>query len=118
MFVGNLSFDRKAIENAYHELLLRNALIDDNPRATECFVEEFLHHALCLLDLGLEDDARVQFETAQWLARSHHLIDSDWEPCLTIGRNKKGQNNQVKKRRHTVKDNNNHVIRQDTIGNP
>ena len=117
MFLVDLDFDRKAMEDAYHELLLHNALHDD-PRATDHFVEEFLHNALCLLDLGLEEDARVQFETAQWLARSHHLVDSDWKPCLTIRRNKIRQNNKVKKCSNTVKGNNNHVPHQDTIGDP
>lgn len=117
MFVGDLSFDRKAVEGAYHELLLHNAL-QDEPRATESLVEEFLHHALCLLDLGMEDDARVQFETAQWLARSHHLLDSDWEPSLTVRGNKIRKNNKVEECSETIKGNNNHVTDQETIGNP
>lgn len=57
-----------AVYNVYHEMLLENATHETNHKAQQ-HVEEFLANTVYLLELGMEQDARLQLETAQFILR-------------------------------------------------
>lgn len=64
-----MPLDPKAICSVYHEMLLDNAAHATTPPRTRQYAEEFLANTLYLLELGQEQDARFQLETAQFLLR-------------------------------------------------
>lgn len=59
---SSLSLDD--LYNVYHDLLLSNALCDNHENNNLLVIEELLHNAICLMELGEDADARHQVQMA------------------------------------------------------
>lgn len=88
--VGALLLERTCVEEVYHELLLENAMEGRDANRASLFVEEFLSNTLCLLDLGLEQEAQTQLETAQFVVKqTFHLPRTMEEAAFFHGENRR-----------------------------
>ena len=109
-------FDLPYLQHVYHEVLLYNALNEATP--VEKYVEEFLHHAICLWELGLEEDARIQAGTAHWLVSN--FLNDRWKTRLGLAvcGDKIRKNHKVKNCRYAIEKNNNQVLHKDPVNHP
>lgn len=67
--IQNSCFHKNEVEKLYHNLLLENAMdsIHNRNKKSLLYAEEFLANTIYLLELGMEQEARVQFDMVEYL---------------------------------------------------
>jgi hypothetical protein len=68
--IQNSCLHKKEVEKLYHNLLLENAIdsiLNRHETLSLLYAEEFLANTIYLLELGMEQEARVQFDMVEYL---------------------------------------------------
>lgn len=84
--IQNSCFHKKEVEKLYHNLLLENAVdsIFNNNKQPLLYAEEFLANTIYLLELDMEQEARVQFDMVEFLfTQSQNWEEHHWKQTKT-----------------------------------
>lgn len=73
--IKDYGFHKKTLENMYHDLLLENAIhsiVKKEPNIHYQYAEEFIANTLYMLELGMEQEAMMQFEIVEYMIKLAH----------------------------------------------